>query len=278
MQSSKTNWWKIIVVVLVAVIVDMLLHQAIPITSPAVLAPSVIVERGWLPPVAGTGILVTFGLLAVVFVLLQANLPERKLAKGLWYGLCFAGLWLIGFIEVSVVWRSTTIADEVMNWLPDGVSIFLLSLLLGLFTAQDSDPASGNRARRYAAPVLSVAAFYLVGRYFAYWVVQTNAAYDPHPLAVLFWTVAMALWMGLTYAALGPGSRGQSPTGRALWFGGVVLGIDWLIFHLFLLIFFKIPALALVIRPGLDVLFVILGVFVFEKLAGKQKQILRRGT
>ena len=271
MKSLKKNWRKTIVIILVSVIVDMLLHQIVPMTQPAVLAPSVIVERGWLPPVAGTGILVTFGALAVVFVLLQENLPGKKLAKGLWYGVCFAGLWLIGFVEVSVIWGSTSIADEVINWLPDGIPIILMSLLLGIFTARDSDPANENRARGNAAPVLVVAAFYLVGRYFAYGVVQTNAAYSTNPLEVFLWTLAMALWMGITYAALGPGARGHSPTTRALWFGGVVLGIDWLLFHLFMLIFFRMSALDLVIRPGLDVLFVILGVFVSEKLAIKQE-------
>ena len=113
-------------------------------------------------------------------------------------------------------------------------------------------------------PVIIIAACYFVGRYFAYWVVRTDAG--PNPFATFLWTLAMAVWMGVMYAALGPGSRGHSPTTRALWFGWVVLGIDWLIFYLFMLIFFIMPVLDLIIRPGLDVLFVILGVYFCEKL------------
>jgi len=267
MKNLKENWKRITVIVLVSVLVDILLHQIIPITMPDTFAPSIFVERGWFPPAVSIGLIVTFGALAAVFVLIQKNLPGKKLSKGLLYGVSFAGLWLIGFIEMCTVW-GTSFATEVTNWLPDGVPIILMSLLLGIFTATDSDPAAGNKMRGKVTPVLIIAAFYFVGRYFAYWVVRTDVG--PNPFATFLWTLAMAVWMGIMYTALSPGSRGDSPTTRALWFGGVVLGIDWLIFHLFMLIFFEMPVLDLVIRPGLDVLFVVLGVFVFEKLVGKQ--------
>jgi hypothetical protein len=232
MEDLKKNWWKIIVIVLVSLIVDMLFHQIIPANLSVPFAPSVIVEQGWLLPVADIAILMTLGALAVVFVLLQENLPGKKSTKGLWYGISFGGLWLIGFLETSVVWGTPTM-NAVSNWLPDCVPIILMLLLLGIFMARDSDPVTDNKV----APVLIVAAFYLVGRYFAYWVVKTNAAYNANPLFVFLWTLVMALWIGIVYAALGPGSRRHSPITRALWFGGLVLGIDWLIYHLFMFFF-----------------------------------------
>jgi hypothetical protein len=269
----KENWWKIIIIVLVCLIVDVLLHQTImPVILSAVLPPSVIVEGGWLlPVVAGTGLLVTFGALAVVFVLLQENLPGKKLAKGLWYGVLFGGLWFLGFVEAAVLW-DTTFVDEVRNWLPDGISLVLMSLLLGVFTAKDSDPIAENRSSRMGVSALVVAAFYFIGRYFAYWVMQTNAdwtngAFDLNSFSVLVWTLVMAVWVGVMYAALRSGSKGHSPITRALWFGGVVLGIDWLFFHLFALLFYDLSLLATAVRPVLDVLFIVLGAFVCGRLA-----------
>jgi hypothetical protein len=257
---------KITVIVLVSVIVDILLHQIMPITMTGTFAPSIFVERGWFPQAVSIGLIVTFAALAAVFVLIQKNLPGSKLSKGLLYGISFAGLWLIGFIEMCTVW-GTSFATEVTNWLPDGVPIILMSVLLGIYTATDSDPAPSNKMKGKVTPVLVIAAFYFVGRYFAYWVVGTDAG--PDPLVTFLWTLAMAVWMGIMYAALGSGSRGQTTTTRALWFGLVVLGIDWFIFHLFMLIFYKMPVLDLIIRPGLDVLFVVLGVYVWEKLTAR---------
>lgn len=268
MKSLRENWRKIIVIVLVCWIVDMLLHKIMPFTLATALAPSVIIERGWLLPVVGSALLITLGALAVVFVLLEENLPEKKLVKGLLYGISFGGLWLVGFIEVSLVWDAILV-DEILNWLPDGISIILMSLLLGIFTARDSDPMTGSRARGKMSPLLVIAAFYFVGRYLAYWVVQTNAAFDPNPLAVFVWTLVMAVWVGIMYVVLGPGSRGDTSTTRALWFGGLVFGIDWVIFILFAPIFYDLPMLDTVFRSVLDVSFVVLGAFVFEKLAGR---------
>ncbi len=266
MKSLKENWKKITVIVLVSVIVDILLHQIIPITMIGTFTPSIFVERGWFPQAVSIALIMTFGAIAAVFVLIQKNLPGKKLSKGLLYGVSFAGLWLIGFIEMCAAW-GTSFTTEVLNWLPDGIPIILMSLLLGIYTATDSDPATGNKMRGKVTPVLIIAAFYFVGRYFAYWVVHTNAG--PDPFVTFLWTLAMAVWMGIMYAALGSGSRGQTPTTRALWFGGVVIGINWLIFYLFMLVFFEWPVLDLIIRPGLDVLFVILGVYVCEKLAAR---------
>ena len=266
MKSLKENWKKITVIVLVSVIVDILLHQIISITMADIFAPSIFVERGWFPQVVSIALIVTFGALAAVFVLIQENLPGKKLSKGLWYGISFAGLWLIGFIELCTAF-GTSFTTEVLNWLPDGVPIILMSVLLGIYTASDSDPATGNKKKGKVTPVLVIAAFYFGGRYFAYWVVGTDAG--PDPFLSFLWTLAMAVWMGIMYMALGAGSRGHSPTTRALWFGGVVLGIDWFIYHLFMLIFYRMPVLELIIRPGVDVLFVVLGVYIWEKMTAR---------
>jgi len=268
MQNLK-DWRKISLIVFVSWIVNILLHQIIPITQPDSLASSVVIEQGLLLPVAGSAVLMTLGALAVVFVLLQENLPGKKLAKGLWYGVLFGGLWLIGFLEVSFLWN-TSFVTEVFNWLPDGLSIICMSLLLGAFTARDGDPAPTR-----ITPALVVAAFYFVGRYLSYWVLRTNAAYDVNSLAVFVWTLAMALWVGVMYAALAPGSRGHSTISRALWFGGLVFGIDWLVFNLFALVFVDVSALNLIVRSVLDVFFVTLGVFVIEKLADRTASPVR---
>ncbi|MCK4490948.1 MAG: hypothetical protein KAU23_11850 [Anaerolineales bacterium] len=266
MKSLKENWKKITIIVLVSVIVDVLLHQIISITMTDTFAPSIFVERGWFPQAVSIALIVTFAALAAVFVLIQKNLPRSKLSKGLLFGISFAGLWLIGFIEMSTAF-GTSFMTEVINWLPDGIPIILMSLLLGIYTATDSDPATRNKIRDKITPVLVIAVFYFGGRYFAYWVVGTDSG--PDPFLTFLWTLAMAVWIGIMYTALGAGSRGHSPITRALWFGWVVLGIDWFIYHLFMLIFYRMPVLELIIRPGLDVLFVMLGVYFWEKLTAK---------
>ncbi|MCD4673018.1 MAG: hypothetical protein K8R77_10175 [Anaerolineaceae bacterium] len=49
MKILKENWKKITVIVLVSVIMDILLHQIMPITMTGAFSPSIFVERRWFP-------------------------------------------------------------------------------------------------------------------------------------------------------------------------------------------------------------------------------------
>ena len=53
---------------------------------------------------------------------------------------------------------------------------------------------------------------------------------------------------------------------REIWFGGIVFGIDWLFYSLFLLLFLKLPLIEILLVPAFDILSVIIGIFIFEKV------------
>ncbi|MCP4540702.1 MAG: hypothetical protein GY832_26485 [Chloroflexi bacterium] len=266
MQNLKQNWKKIILIVLVSLIIDVLLHMTImPVTQPTDVAPSIFVEQGIVPIVAGISLIVTFGAFGVVFALIQGNLPGKRISKGWWYGIAFAVFWLVGFIEVSVLF-DTTLLDEINNWLADGIVLLFMSLLMGRFVAHDTNPLEKDVQRNKLGTALIVAALYFVGRYVAYSIVQINKAYNPNPLDVFLWTLAMAVWIGIMYAILRTGSQGRSPITRALYFAGIILGIDWLLFNLFFLVFVNLRVLDVVVRVLIDLPFVALGAFISERL------------
>lgn len=264
MEQLKRNRWKMVAIVVVCLLVDMVLHLTImPITYPTDVKLSSFVQNDIVGPVAGLALLLTFGALAIIFVGYQHRLPGKGIVKGWWYGLAFAVLWLIGFVEVSVLF-DTSLADEFMNWLPDGISLILLSLLLGAFTTNDQQHTERNHSKP-RTPILPIAAAFALGRTVAYLVFGTNTSYDPDLLPVFNWTVAMALWVGIMYAILRPNASTQSPLAQALWFGVLVLGTDWVLFNLFVLVFIDLPILDIVFRALLDLPFIIAGVFVTER-------------
>ncbi len=54
----------------------------------------------------------------------------------------------------------------------------------------------------------------------------------------LYWTVILGLWAGITYWLLRHGLRKEySPVQRSFFFGGVIIGINWILFNLFVLLF-----------------------------------------
>ncbi len=267
MDSLKRNWWKMMAIVFVSLLVDMAFHLTImPVTLPTDVAPSIFVQQDMVPPAAGIGLTITFLAYAVVFMLIQDHLPGKRLAKGLWYGACFTGLWFLGFIEGSVLF-DTTFLDEFRNWLPDGFTLFLMSLALGAFLAQDS--SAPMKKRSPGNKILSafvVALSYLIGRYIAYGVAYINQAFNPIPLDVFLWTVAMAVWVGVMYGTLEAGAKGRSTVARAFYFSVVIFGIDWLLFNLFGLVFFALPVFNLAARALFDLAFIALGAFASERI------------
>lgn len=81
----------------------------------------------------------------------------------------------------------------------------------------------------------------------------------------------MGLWVGVMYQLLQPGVKGNSPPKRALMSGGLIFGTDWLLYHLFMILFFDISLADLVLRAGTDAIFVGVGVFIFERFAHPSK-------
>jgi len=261
MAGLKHDKWKIALIVIGCLLVNMLLHLVVfPLTLPSDFVPSIFVERGLVPPVAGVGMLVTLGALSIVFALIQERLVGKRFVKGFWFGIAFTGLWVLGFIEVSAL-TDTTILTEVINGLPDSLTILLMSLLLGIFAAHDTLATEKKKTKNQLVGGVVVAVAFFVGRYIAYWVFKTNSIFHQEPDAVFVWTLAMAIWIGLFYGILGNASPGYSPITRGLFFIGVIFGIDWLFFNLFLPIFLDIPILNMVLRALLDLAFIGLGVF-----------------
>lgn len=70
------------------------------------------------------------------------------------------------------------------------------------------------------------------------------------------------------YNVLGAGSKGRSVVWRVLYFAGIIIGIDWLLFNLFGLVFFDLSLLDVAARALWDLAFIALGVFASEYILG----------
>ena len=97
MDSERVHGWKILFSVLVAVLVDLILHMLFARRVEYDFAPSFIVEKGFFLPAVSIALLIWFGALAVIFGVIQKNMPGSKVAKGWRYGIAFpvpAAKWL----------------------------------------------------------------------------------------------------------------------------------------------------------------------------------------
>ncbi len=256
---------KLIAVIVIGVATDLFGHALEP-PQPVVVPPSIIAEKGLLLPALAALVFVWFTISAVIFALIQENLPGSRLQKGLRYGFAFGVLWLLAMFEVSLVFP-LPVQYSFRTGLVDGLATVFLGILLGILIGTDSASARFRKPRQGALAVLSVAAAFLAWRYFAYVILRFESGHFTHPLTNFLWTLGMGLWFGVTYWLLEQAFQGYSPLKRALWFGSLVLGSVWFIGGWFAPAAGRILLLPIAIRYGMDVVSFIVGVYAFAKFA-----------
>ena len=70
--------------------------------------------------------------------------------------------------------------------------------------------------------------------------------------------------MEFTYLLLKQSLRSHSPVKKALLFGCVVFGIDWVLFNLFAVLFVDVSPIKLISLAGSDIMLLIVGILFFE--------------
>ncbi|MBU1740828.1 MAG: hypothetical protein KKC37_04725 [Proteobacteria bacterium] len=265
MTRSSVAWWKVVAITLVATAVSLIFHAIGPRLKYD-FPPSFFVRQGLFVPAASILLAVTFGALAAVFVLIQADMTGTRLRKGLRFGLLFAGLWLVAMVEMSLIFGSP-LAHELYTGAADGLGIVILGILLGRFAATDSRPAAAKLPERGLVMILVTALFFVCGRYFAYAVLGLQSVYATKPLSTLAWTIGVGLCIGVMSWLLVPGPKADSTVKRALWFGGLVFGIVWTLGTIFIVVFLDISLGAVILRAAVDALSVTVGVWAAQVAA-----------
>jgi len=267
MDLQRVPGWKILFSVLLAVLVDLILHVLFARRVEYNFAPSFFVEKGLFLPAVSIGLLIWFGTLAIIFTLIQNNLPGTKVAKGWRYGIAFGGLCFLAIIEVSLVFGSP-LMKELRVSATDSVSILLLGVLLGRFTAVDGlHPPRQIKGEKIAFIVIPLV--FLFGRYFGYIFFHTRSAYLEKPIATFCWTLGMGGWISAMYWLLKE-FRDASTIVHAVRFGGLVFGSYWLIYNSFALLFMKLSGLEVLKRVIIDIFFVSASIGLVNRLSQKK--------
>lgn len=230
--------------------------------------PSVFIEKGLFIPAVVVLFIVTYGAAAAVFTAIQEDLSGTRLSKGFRYGISFGVLWFIGMIEMTLI-AGSSLSYELYSGSVDGISFLLLGVLLGVCTAADSGGKAGGRkltAALTSAAVIGL--FFLAGRYFSYAVLHLESAYAAKPLATFVWTLGLGAWVGVIYQLLRQRTGGDSASARGLRFSTLVFGSDWLFYTLFGAVFIQVGLIEIILRVGVDVIFVTAGVTASEILLG----------
>lgn len=261
---------RFLLIVLASTVFAIVLHQLHhdPLMTLSTKARSVVITSGLFPPVAFGSLAATFAILGLVFLAIQNSLPGTRRYKGALFGIALGGMYVVGMIEAYVVYP-VPLFGEIYTGVVDGAGILLMSLLLGRYMADDGPEAVGMEYP--VSALLIITACYVAVRYFSYTVLQIESTWATRPLATFLWTAGMGAWVGVMYVLVGRGISPARPARQALFFGGLVFGINWLLFNLFVLLFIQVPLLDLLYRGAFDSAAIVAGGYISSFFSAKAR-------
>ena len=265
--SLQRNCWKFLLIILASTGFAVLLHQVHPdpLMNLKTKPHSIVITSGWFPPVAFVSLTLSFCIMGLIFLWVQKTLPGTGLRKGVLFGLALSGLWIMGMIEAYVIFK-VSLLGEIYTGVADSCGILVMSILLGKYLAKDNTGKEKQKSAKIPA-ILIILVMYLILRYCAYVALHIDSAYSTRPLATLLWTVGMGGWIGIMYRLVGGAIGPRHHLKQAVMFGGLVFGLNWLLYNLFALLFIVVPVSDLVSRSGFDTFAVILGVYLSSMLS-----------
>lgn len=272
MNTLRQNWWKLIVIVLIALLARVLLLRLLPLKTSSTfeLAPSVFSQSIGLIPVAAIVITISYTVIASVLIIIQENLYGTKLKRLFLCSLPFSFIWFMAVLE-SVSSLGKPLFPELLIGLTDILPILILGAIISVWFQSVEQQNKVFTSPSMVSGILIIASVYFVGRYFLYSAIRINSGYFSNETTTFLWTLGMGLAVGLAYFLLHNGVKGTSPISRGLWFGCIAFGLYWTLNNFFMPIVFDMSFVQFsptimnyVYRVVVDIVFVSLGVWIFE--------------
>lgn len=273
LQINKKQWLTMSLITLVVAIFRIILQLFIPSSGTSTLEPSgtstlqpsVIVKAGLLPLAFLIFAIVLYGLLAILFFVIQDKLPGTGMKKGMVFGFSFCMMWFIYMLEPVPYVFEQALIEFLLYPIVDGAAFLLLGFLLGKFIATDTQSSRKVSVSNNIVTVVSISLVFLLGRYFCYSVLHMYSSFTTKPLLTMAWTEATGICIGIMYLLLSPAITVESSLLKAVYFGILVIGIDLFLFNCFMILVFDSSIVVPFIRTIIDVVPITVGVYVAEK-------------
>lgn len=286
--SQRTSTVKMIAnTILVGVLTTIcriIAQMLIPNGTQTVLQPSVFVLNGTMPIAFTVYGIFAFSIIASLYFFVERKLSGSRIIKGLKYGAACAATWTAYLMEPL---PHASPLDRITYPIADGAALLLMGLLLGLLCSRDrpeveqdgnrdrcgdrNQDLAGNRNRFLsdrAFPVFVIALCFTVGRICQYLAINTYSSFASEKWQTLIWAALTGCVIAVVMLYL---KKHLAATGRmkTAWIlGGMIYGIDLLLFNFFMPLVFTPDLPDLIVRTLVDVIAVTVGIYL---VSGKER-------
>lgn len=260
MGKTIRNILKLFFIGLVTTIVRIIGQLSIPAGEQTVLAPSIFAHNGTMPLAFTVYGIFACSLIASLFLLIRSRLGGNRVLQGLKYGLACCVVWIVYLLEPL---PHVAAIDRITYPAADSLALIVMGLLLGWLFGNPARRADKEKLSFPVLPVLAVTGCFLAGRLIQYFAADIYSCFDDKPVETLLWclltgfmTACVMAWLS-RYVGSGPRIK------RALILGGLLFGVDLVLFNFFMPLVFAADIPDLLLRTLVDALTVTVGCLAF---------------
>lgn len=268
MTAFRKNWWKILILSLFATFIDILGH-IIDGTALPQLPLSIISKTIGMRATVIIYFIIWFSILSLICLYTEKWLSGSKLIKGVKYGISFGVMMYVAACETSTIY-GTPVIDDIRIAAVDSIAFIIFGVLAGKMFGTDSPDKQQAWTKMNLFPVLTITLFYVIGRYFAYSMLEIESGYAERSILTFIWTLSMGLSLGIMYLLIG-NNINDNPMKKSIIYGLLIVGSISLFGNLFYPFEYQ-SSFAVMIpdyivgRSIVDMVFITLGVFLGESI------------
>lgn len=266
MNSGETST-KIIIISILTILCSVAFTIAVHVIMPAPVnvgqLDSVFVTLFGFPIVAVSYFLILYTQCTIAVRYICHRTKASNLQTGIRFGLSFALIYLFGMQEVMVESSPFTaygfefIKYQFFMGLGDAIPVFLLCIVIALFTIKNSDKDTTVENIKISArlcAIFVIAISFLIGRTVGYELGIINSNCNTYTFPCYIWTALFGVILGYIYTMLYPVLSDQRK-----WFHVpirfiLIIGLNWMIFNSFIGLIMKGTMSDVLLRSGLDVI------------------------
>lgn len=260
MNRTIKNILKIFLVGLAATIVRIIGQLSIPASEQTILAPSVFAQDGTMPLAFTVYGIFAYSLIASLFLLIRNQLRGNRILQGLQYGLSCCVVWIVYLLEPL---PHVAAIDRITYPIADCLALVVMGLLLGWLFGNPARRADKEKPPFPILPVLAVIGCFLAGRMIQYLIFGIYSSFDEKMFETVLWCLLTGIAISCVMAWLNLYSRSENRLLQALILGGLLFGVDLILFNFFMPLVFDADIPDLILRTFIDILAVTVGCLAF---------------
>lgn len=236
-------------------------QMAIPPASQSTLPPSFLAENGIMPLAFTIYGFFAYSAICSMFLLIRKRLYGNRIIQGLQYGFCCCAIWVVYLLEPL---PHVAPVDQLTYPLADSFALVVMGILTGLLLGKTQAETSRRKNKNTVLPVLAIAACFVSWRTIQYLVIDIYSSFDIEPVQTIAWCFLTGLVIALIMAWINMYIDAECRIKQSLILGGLLFGLNLLLFNFFMPLVFAVDVIDLIIRTCVDIAAVTIGCLTFN--------------